>query len=628
MAGRSGVSIKTTTYNAFKGADFSTDPSLVDKRRSPLCTNMVADAGQMPEKRLGWRVLHDFGDEAGAVNGLFAASFDGVTHFLAHVGTKLYRWDETDTAPAELCTGLTDGKSRGVSLAGALWIVTGGEYLKYDGTAATSAGADAYAPTTVITRNPDGTGGTVYESVNLISPRRKNAFQCDGTATLYKLDHAIDAEGDVVVTVWGEEKTETTDYTIDRTNGTVTFVTAPAAPSAGSADGVVIEFPATVEGYSDKINKCRIITTFGVGTSDRVVLSGNPDYPNQDWTSALNDPTYIPDLSYATVGVEGVAIMGYCRLGEYLGIVKEDNGQDTTIFLRSASLDESGNAVFTLKQAIAGVGAVCRGGFNTLVDEPLFLSGTGIYAISTNYLNGERVTQNRSSFLNAKLTHESALEEAEAARWMGLYLLAVGGGHVYVLDGRQEKTYRSESLGDFVYEGYYWEGVPSRIWLNWKDGAADSLYFGTADGRICKFNSDVADLSRFSDDGAAISCVWATKADDDGDATLQKTMIKRGAAVTLKPYHRSSAKVCMMTDRDTTEYSVVATDTLDIFDWSDIDFSRFSFESNEAAREIFFNTKVKKYKRLMILIKNDRLNEGFGVFGITKHFVYGNYAKR
>ena len=56
MAGKSGI--RTTIYNRFRGVDFSTDPSLVDASRSPLCTNIVADSGGMPEKRCGWETLH------------------------------------------------------------------------------------------------------------------------------------------------------------------------------------------------------------------------------------------------------------------------------------------------------------------------------------------------------------------------------------------------------------------------------------------------------------------------------------------------------------------------------------------------------------------------------------------
>ena len=41
-----------------------------------------------------------------------------------------------------------------------------------------------------------------------------------------------------------------------------------------------------------------------------------------------------------------------------------------------------------------------------------------------------------------------------------------------------------------------------------------------------------------------------------------------------------------------------------------------------------FGKKVKKYKTLQIIVRNDKVNEGFGVFGIIKRFVKGGYVKR
>lgn len=626
MPRRSGISIKTTTYAKFRGADFSTDPALVDRTRSPLCTNMISDVGGMPEKRLGWRTLHTItaNDTPQKINGLHAAKKGGTEYLYVHAGTKIYTFTES-SAPVERLTGVNNARSRGASLGGKYWIVTGGDYICCDGASVSRVSEDgAYIPTTVITREPTG-GGVEYENVNMLSRWRKNAFQTDGTATEFQLDATnLDVEGTVRCWIWGTEVT--TGFTVNRTTGKVTFSTAPAAPSAGNADGLVVQFPKTVAGYADMIRKCTIITAWGAGSSDRIIVSGNPDYPNRDWISGFNDPTYFPDLGYATVGIEATAIKGYCRIGDMLAVVKEDNGQDSTVYFRSAEVSEDGKVTFRLRQAITGVGAVSSGGFATLLDEPLFVSGTGVIAVTTNYLNGDRVGQNRSWYINAQLTAEN-LSDCEAVSWNGLYLLSVGGGHVYALDGRQQKTYRSESLGDYVYEGYYWEDVPARCWLNVERSGIETLYFGTEDGKICRFNSDVEKVAKYSDDGAAIRAVWATKMDDDGDPTLLKTLIKRGCAVTLKPYTRSSAQICFRTDADAVDY-VAAEGTMDIFDWEDIDFARFSFNANDAPMEIFFNTKVKKYKRLQILIRNEAADEGFGVFGITKHYVVGNFAKR
>lgn len=621
MGKKRGAGITRTRYAAFRGADFSTDPSLVESCRSPLCTNIVADGGGMPQKRLGYRTVQSLGD---TVYGLFGAEFGGTVKRLAHAGTKLYAWAD-DGTPAVLLSGLPRRKSRAVFLAGKLWIVTGGGFYSYDGTEAKRVSASgAYVPTTTITRSPSG-GGVSYEAVNLLTQYRKNAFQTDGKSVKFTLDGEIDASGAVRAWVWGEE---VTDFTLDRAAGTITFPSAPAAPDAGASDGLVVQFPHTVEGYADRIDKCTIITTYGVGSNDRVVLSGNPDCPNLDWTSGLYDPTYMPDLGYAAVGSEATPICGYCRIGSSLGIVKADDGSDSTVFLRSAALSEDGEAVFTLQQTIAGVGAVAPGSFASLFDDPLFLSRAGVAAITSSSLTGEKIIQNRSLYLNAQLTNEPSLPEAEAAVWQGMYLLAVPEGHVYILNGRQTKTFRSSALGDFVYEGFYWENVPALCWYVQRSGTDEALYFGTADGRICKLNTDIEDMSRYSDDGAAISAVWATKYDDDGTPAVLKTLLKRGCCVTIKPYARSSAEVYIRADRTGGHEKKVAGKPMDILDFSDIDFERITFNTDESPQEIFLNRKVKNYKRLQIIVRNQEPNEGFGIFQITKHYVTGNYAKR
>ena len=96
----------TTVYDKFKGVDFSVDPSLVDKERSPDAPNLISGDGNMPEKRTGWRVIHRLN---GNVNGLFKTEINGRVIKLAHVGTSIYKFD--DSTVELVHEGVADKKS-------------------------------------------------------------------------------------------------------------------------------------------------------------------------------------------------------------------------------------------------------------------------------------------------------------------------------------------------------------------------------------------------------------------------------------------------------------------------------------------------------------------------------------
>lgn len=641
-----------TQYTKFKGVDMSADPSQIDNARSSFAPNLISDTGGNPEKRPGWRTLCQV--EA-PVNGIFSGVVENQTKFIIHGGTKLYTWEPGSApvvlepirkAPAqgeapgeEVPFCVHNGKSSAFTMNGRIWILTGKEYLVYGlfdnpdyVKPAEGETTDipekilqlknvldiAYVPTTIIGRAPTG-GGTVFENVNLISNKRKNKFLTT-SAKEYQLD-STNIESVDEVKLNGAVKAQTTDYTVDLAAGKVTFTAAMPSPPVAGQDNLEITFTKTVEGYQDKVLGCNISTLFGMGTNDRVFITGNAKEWATDRYCEREKPEYFPDLNYSKVGAQGTRIMGYLKLGEYLAVIKEDNQQDSTIFLRWGRINETtGLQEFPLKQGVNGIGAVSPGSLRNLKDEPLFLARTGIYGISTNAITFERTIQNRSYFIDAKLTKEENLKDAVAVEWNGYYILAINS-RCYILDGKQNKSYKPQSYGDYVYECYHWENVPAVCFLE----HGGELFFGAQDGRICRFNTDISGMDRFNDDGQAITAAWSTKADDDGDFMTRKTMIKKGCGVMIKPFTRSSVKVLARAEKDFGKQ--ITYSTMDIFHWEDIDFSRFTFNANDGPQVVPFNSKVKKYITLQITVKNDGLNEGFGVFGIIKRFTKGNFVK-
>lgn len=281
------------SYSKFRGVDFSTDPTLVNDSRSPLCQNLISDLAGFPEKRLGWRTL--FTVEA-PINGLFYAVFEsGAEKYIVHGGTKLYTF--TDAGFVQVYDGMNNARSAAFSHGGKLYILDGASYLVANETGdtigVTSVSEHAFIPTTVIGAPATG-GGTPFEPVNMLTGKRINSMIGDGTSTVFKLDSEnIDSVESVKID--GVLKAETTDYTVNLSDGTVTFTQAPAESAAGGGvDNVVIAFTKNVPGYISRIEKCTIAASYGYNNDNRFFLSGNPEYQNWDWQSGLDDPTIFP----------------------------------------------------------------------------------------------------------------------------------------------------------------------------------------------------------------------------------------------------------------------------------------------------------------------------------------------
>lgn len=662
--------VRVTRYTKFRGVDLSTDPSLTDNARSPYALNLVSDTGGNPEKRVGWRavkkfdgpidqlkwvtVTKEFPSHMGHLTRIVKESF-----FIVVSHLNIYRWNGGDDEPILLHTIGEETYMGGINLfemQGKVWFFTGWKYFVYgqreyeDQLELKNVEDIATVPLTKAGAAPNGESATPVYGANLLTPKRKNGFIADGKATSYQLD-AAGISGVDEVLVNGQVMKAGTDYTVDTATGKVKFTVAPPAIDPNTQrvgeDNVVITFQTFQSNYWEKIFRCTQNILFGVSNNDRVFLTGNANYPAYDWHSEWNDPTYFSETGYTVVGAETVPIMGYHRLGEYLAIIKGESSEDSTIYLRRAQMATSETtgpdgrtltdslATFPIKQAVAGVGAVSPNCFGNLMDEPLFLSRKGVYAITTSTVTGERTVQNRSYYVDAALTKEPDLRGAVAAEWNGFYLVAVGG-NCYVLDGKQSKSYKAGSNGEFLYECYHWDDMPVRCFATREDG----LFFGTQNGFVCRMNDDMNSSDKYNSwfiredpvtkqweklDERPVVCYWATKADDDGDFMMRKSLVKRGSGVLLKPYSRSSAKVLIRTEADFGQE--IRYSNMDIFDFNDIDFERFSFNTNDSPQVLPFDTKVKKYITAQIIIKNDALGEGFGIYGIIKRFTVGGYVK-
>lgn len=612
----------SAVVETFRGVDLNNSPSNVDKSRSPAAPNMIRDQVGKVRKRMGYETK---------VTAPGGAAINGVHHLLeetlVHAGTKLYRLSDTDgTWELTEIGAMANARSRSFVFDQKLYLLDGTTYQVYDGTTLAAVADSATVPTIIISRRPTG-GGQSYQGLNLLGRKWTESFLGTADATVYQLttkDLAEDAVTARVLNadgVW-EDKTEGTDFTVDRAAGTVTFSTAPGASPVTGQDNVQITAAKVREGYLDTINRCTIAAVYGVGGStDRVFLSGNGDKPGVDWYSNFEDPAFFPDTNYTKLVRDGARVTGYTVLSNTLAAFIDGASDGRNVVVRSGVLDENGDAVFRVSNTMIGQDAVAPDTFCRTDKEPLFLTNRGVYAITAEELTGEKYSQERSYYIASAIGAAQGRENACACTYGDFYALALDGT-LYLLD-LQQKTYeRNSPYSSFQYECYYWPNIPARVLF--LDG--DALCFGTEDGKLCRFHTNVDDVTSYNDDGAAIDAYWETS-DFDGKIFFHvKTFT--GMAVRLAAAVNTGVVVYAQV-RGMWKQVFSSGAKARYFDWSYIDFSKFTFSSDRTPRTLYGKIKLKKADKVRFRLQNNVLNEPFGLYAFGLQFKEpgGNYKR-
>lgn len=627
--------INRLDFSKFKGVDFQTNPLEMNFGRTPNSRNMLIDKSGYPVKRTGYKQRLSITGKK--INGIYTLKTDAFSKTLIHAGTDLYEWDkDTDTLSAALTTAMNDTRSLCFQKDSRLYIIDGGKYRCYykDGASFVLKTVEemAFVPTTVISRNPDGTGGTSFQAVNLLSKKRTNSFLGKASVTEYVLDSkgldadAVTARKMTSSGVW-QDLTETTNFTVDRVAGKVTFSVAPGASPVTGMDNVEIRFAKTIAGYADKINKTTIFDIFTIGAGDYFFLAGNPAEGNRDYRSYVNDPTYFPDTGYSIVGQDNTDIMCYIKINSSQAIIKESNEQDVSIYLRNSATDANGKVTFPIISGITSSGCVSKYATVNLKEDKLFLSKDGVSSLVTSIL-GVNMSQGRSYYIEPHLLQRN-IAEAVAIEYEGRYLLAVDG-YVYVADSRLKEFNKYSGTESYQYEWTLWDNMPVRVWHKDKD----YLYFGTVDGKIMQMQKDDGrNFTEFYDDiDTPVRCYWDTPYIDFGTISRNKNM--KGLWVVLQPNVRTSCDIYYKT-RDTIALSpnymadmVIPNDTAfaDMFDFGSIDFTRFSFLTNDGPHVVSTNRKEKKFSLMQLRFENKN-SEPMGIYKVQIEYTISSKYK-
>lgn len=653
----------------FLGVDFQNNPSEVAYNRSPDALNVLSSESGIIEKRTGYEILNTFAGgakingihirEEVVVNSDFTVNMSAKQKaFYVHVGTQLWRiqgafawrmayytYTLENTFPEivdpEYCV-LSDTPSLFIENNDGFYIVCNGKILNYytyqptpsywliffNDWLVSNYFNTSYVPTTVIARAPTG-GGTTYEAINAIQPRRKNSFLGTAGTLTYQLDttgiDAVVAEtyswgtgglptdtGKVTAQILQANGTYTTitegaGLTVNRSTGVVTFSTAPSVTPITGQDNVIIQFYKKKVVAGDpayNISRSTVFSSFGLNGSDDYIFLGNSkDRPNYDYYGRSVD-MYFPDTAYTKFGSSQSKIMGYSRMGEYMVVHKDSEAEEKTIYLRSATLDTDNEIIFPVKIGISGVGAISKRSFQSFHGEPVFLSNEGVMSLVSNNVTDVKSAQNRGFYINNRLLTETGLADAVSIIYDNKYMIFVNG-KVYVADPRYKGSERDSYSESYQFEWYYWSGIDAKQVFEYEG----TLYFGTSDGKLCRLRKK-GETNAHLDNATAVSGYWCTPVLFMDDITVKKSLknlwLKMQQYLTsqVKVYYRCRGTVTLVKDKE-----------FDTPSFAGLDYNRLTFETNKDAEVIVTNRVERQFSSIQFKFLNDA-NENFGLIEV------------
>lgn len=499
-------------------------------------------------------------------------------HILASFGGHI--WDiDTKNSAAKDKGSAPMGEVSFFGFGGKVYLLGGGEYKSWDGGTDTAfATVEGYVPLIQTATTPKGEG-TLVETVNRLTGKRRVQFSPDGTATVFQLPEKGINEVSSVKS--GGEPV--TNCTMDLENGTVTFTAAPAA----GTNTVEIEYRKG-DGARSEVTGMKYSELFNGATDTRVFLYGDGTnravYSGVPFATGRASAEYFPDLYELTVGESNTPLTALVRHYSRLMAFKTDNAW--AILQGEIGLADGGStAAFYVQPVNRQFGNEAPGQVRLLENNPLTMDAGSVYQwrsgssyasyISNNENNAKRISDRVASTLKGFDLKKvlTANIKADHEFWF------LHGTRALILN------YANDSW-------YLYDGLPfSRI----------VEYEGTVigfsdDGAVVEFSQKYR-----SDNGAPIDCYAATGAMDfDKDWLLKYSPM---IFVAMQPASNARIKVTVETNRRSDYPEKTVAYSLATF--LHVDFNHFSFATNRKPQVKKVKMKVKKATFYRLIFKSN-----------------------
>lgn len=491
-----------------------------------------------------------------------------------------------------------------------VYVLTGSEYMAFDGSSLYTV--EGYMPLVAVSIPPmigsNPSGGELLEQVNKLTGKRRAWLSPDGTNRTFQLPETGLLR--VIGVYKTTDDTAVSGWTADTAAGTVTFTTAPAK----SVNSLEVRWEMD-EDFRNEITGMRFSETYN-GTQDtRVFLYGDGSnealYSEVDyWGQASAE--YFPDQNEVRVGVSNTPITAMIRHYGNLVAFKTD-GTYLINYGVVTLADTSIAAAFYVTPVNRAIGNIAPGQAQLVLNTPVVLFGSDVYewrnnaSYASNLSVDERQARRISDRIHATL---SRADLSQCVCYDDNY------HQEYYISDRQGKTLVWNYAADVWY---LYTGFPMVNPFSYRN----ELYYTIGPAIIHVSTAYAYDCHENGGELAVIPCYWESGAMSFGADYQRKysAMLWLG----IKPEASASIDVSVMTDRTTSR----TTKTVDyaLFDFEHVDFSKFTFETNDKAQMRRLKLKAKKFVYYKLLLKSENNDYAATVTAADIRVRFTGYAK-
>lgn len=580
-----------TTIDRFLGLNESTSgDTQLQLGESPNMSNFRLTEDYKLRKREGYEQLFDSLGNFD-IQGIWYGKLSGVFHLLFAANGNVYK--HANGVNTSIGT-LNNARTHFFAFDEKVYMLNGSQYKSWDGT--TFQDVAGYIPL-IATATPPSGGGVDNEGINLLTGKKRQTFSADGTATAFNVRERSLTSVDVVK-VDGVTKTAGTDYTIDLTNGRVTFTTTPIT----GVDNVEIQWTKG-SGSRTEVTKHKFAMFFGGKNDSRIFIYGNGSnrYLFTGLASGVPSAEYFPALNYREVGSNQFQVTDIMR--QYDRQLIYTNGGEAYYSYYDSFNDANENVIadfptFPLSNAIGNVAP----GQSRLIQNNPYTIQNGVHEWVATSVRDERNAQYISKRVQPSLDLQT-LSQAITIDFDSRkeYWLAVGS-NVWVYNYKLDAWYK-----------FILSDVPTCFYV-----IENELHFGTKNGQIMKF-----DRTLYTDNGVTIQSIWEMGFYSFGSEWIRKFMNEMW--ISLKPEVKSQVHLTYQTDRDAKSDTYTATYSMSTF--TEANFGDWSFLVNYNPQPFRFKVKAKKFVYFKLIFENNNDDDKLTILSINLPVRFGSKVK-